>query len=103
MDDLLRVQVVHSLRRLPGNVHQLKDLKVGLHNVQVLVETAAVAPLSDDHQVGLGDAAHEEDYVHVASLPQNGQLVFKLLLIKELLSSVKNDGGHNECSPEAAP
>ena len=37
--------------------------------MQVAVQAAALAPLGDDGEVGLGHVAHEEQDVDVAGLP----------------------------------
>jgi len=62
---------LHALRGLPGHIdapHGV-ELRCRVGDVQVSVQTAAVAPLRDDGEVGLGHVAHEEQDVDVASLP----------------------------------
>lgn len=60
---------LHALSRLSGDVDQLDHLKLGLDDVQVVVEAGALAPLGDDGQLRLGGVAHEEQDVHVTGFP----------------------------------
>lgn len=64
-----RQDSLHALRRLPGDVDELDDLEVGLQDVDVLVEAAALAPLGHDGQVVLRHVAHEQQDVDVSRLP----------------------------------
>lgn len=60
---------LHALSGLPGNVDQLDHLKLGLDDVQVVVQTGAFTPLGHNGQLGLRGVAHEEQDVHVARFP----------------------------------
>ncbi len=60
---------LHALSRLTGNVNQLDHLKLGLDDVQVVVETRAFTPLCNNSQLGFGGVAHEEQDVHMAGFP----------------------------------
>lgn len=51
--------LLHALRRLSGHVDAAHGVKLGFGHVQVAVEAAALAPLRDDGEVGLGHVAHE--------------------------------------------
>ena len=60
---------LHALRRLPGHVDAPHGAELGVGDVQVAVQTAALTPLGDDGKVGLGHVAHEEQDVDVTGLP----------------------------------
>lgn len=77
VDDILGVQIVHALGHLPANVDQCVQLELRLADMDVLIEATALAPLGDNGQGGLGDAAHEEQDVAVARLLQHGHLVLE--------------------------
>ena len=62
---------LHALCSLPGDVCELEHLVVGLLDVQVLVQAAALAPLRDDGQVVLRHVAHEQQDVDMTRLPAN--------------------------------
>lgn len=66
------IHSLHSLSRLPGNVNQLEHLELGLLDVQVLVEAAALAPLRHYRQVVLRHVPHEEQDVHVPGFAGGG-------------------------------
>ena len=70
MNDVLGVQVVHALRRLPRNIYQHQHVELGLRDVDVLVEAGALAPLRDDRQVRLRRTAHEQQDVHMSRFPE---------------------------------
>jgi len=61
--------LLHALSRLPGHVDAPHGVELGLRDVQVAVEAAALAPLRDDGEVGLRHVAHEQQDVDVAGLP----------------------------------
>lgn len=60
---------LHALSRLPGNVDQLDHLKLGLDDVQVVVQTRAFTPLGHDGQLRLGGVAHEQQDIHMTCFP----------------------------------
>lgn len=60
---------LHALGGLPGDVDELDHLKLGLDDVQVVVEAGALAPLRDDGQLGLGGVAHEQQDVDMPCFP----------------------------------
>lgn len=60
---------LHALSRLPGNVDQLDHLKLGLNNVQVVVQTWAFTPLGHNGQLRLGGVAHEQQDIHMTRFP----------------------------------
>ena len=60
---------LHALCGLPGDVDELDHLELGLDDVQVVVEAGALAPLSDDGQLGFSSVAHEQQDVHVTRFP----------------------------------
>ena len=64
-----RCDSLHALSGLPGDVNQLDHLKLGLDDVQVVVQTGAFAPLGDDGQLRLGGVAHEQQDVHMTRFP----------------------------------
>lgn len=61
--------LLHALGRLPGDVDQLDHLELGLQDVEVVVQTGALAPLGDYGQLGFGGVAHEQQDVHVTRFP----------------------------------
>lgn len=63
---------LHALGRLPGDVDELDHLKLGLDDVQVVVEARTLAPLGYNGQLRLGGVAHEQQDVHVACFPGGG-------------------------------
>lgn len=65
--------LLHALGRLPGHVDAPHGVKLGLGDVQVAVQAAALAPLRDDGEVGPGHVAHEQQDVDVAGLPEGGR------------------------------
>lgn len=69
VDDILCMQIVHSLRCLPSNVNELEHLELGLLNVQVFIQTAAFTPLCDNGQVIFSHVAHEEQNINMPGLP----------------------------------
>lgn len=74
------IHSLHSLSRLPGNVDQLEHLELGLLDMQVLVEAAALAPLRHDRQVVLRHVPHEEQDVHVPGFAGGGGTKGSVLL-----------------------
>lgn len=60
---------LHALSCLPGDVNQFDHLKLGLDDVQVVVETWAFAPLGHDGQLRLGGVTHEQQDVNVTRFP----------------------------------
>lgn len=66
------IHSLHSLSRLPGNVNQLEHLELGLLDVQVFVEAAALTPLGHYRQVVLRHVPHEEQDVHVPGFAGGG-------------------------------
>lgn len=71
------MQVVHSLSRLPGNVNQLEHLELGLLDMQVFVEAAALTPLGHNRQVVLGHVPHEQQDVHMPSFAKDSHFIPK--------------------------
>lgn len=67
---------LHALGRLAGNVNQLDHLKLGLDDVQVMVETRAFTPLCNYSQLGFGGVAHEEQDIHMAGFPVGDKKIF---------------------------
>lgn len=67
------IHSLHSLSRLPGNVNQLEHLELGLLDVQVFIEAAALAPLGHNCQVVLRHVPHEEQDVHVPGFAEEGR------------------------------
>lgn len=61
---------LHALSGLPGDVNQLDHLKLGLDDVQVVVQTGAFTPLGHDGQLRLGGVAHEQQDVHMTRFPE---------------------------------
>lgn len=57
---------LHALRRLPGDIDELDYLEVGLQDVNVFVEAAALAPLGHDGQIILRHVAHEQQDVDMS-------------------------------------
>lgn len=64
---------LHSLSRLPGNVNQLEHLELGLLDMQVFVEAAALTPLGHNRQVVLCHVPHEKQDVHVPCFAGGGE------------------------------
>lgn len=62
---------LHSLGCLAGDVYKLDHLKLGLNNVQVVVEAGTFAPLRHDGQLWLGGVAHEEQDIDMPGFPEN--------------------------------
>lgn len=60
---------LHALSRLPGDVDQFDHLKLGLDDVQVVIETRTFTPLRNNSQLGFGGVAHEEQNVHMTGFP----------------------------------
>lgn len=55
------------MTRLPGDLDDVEELKLGFVHVDMLVEGGALAPLSDDGQnLFRGDTAHEEENIGVS-------------------------------------
>lgn len=79
VNNVLGMQIVHALCHLPSNVDKGVELELGLTDVHVLVETAALAPLRDNGQRWLRHAAHEEQYVAVSRLLQHSHLILECL------------------------
>lgn len=77
VDDVLCMQIVHSLSCLPGDVNQLEHLELGLLDVQVFIEAAALTPLGHNRQVVLRHVPHEEQDVHVPCFAQDSHLIPK--------------------------
>ena len=73
------IHSLHSLSRLPGNVNQLEHLELGLLDVQVFIEAAALAPLGHNCQVVLRHVPHEEQDVHVPGFAGEGRREEKAL------------------------
>ena len=67
------IHSLHSLSRLPGNVDQLEHLELGLLDVQVFVEAAALAPLGHYCQVVLCHVPHEKQDIHVPGFAGKGR------------------------------
>lgn len=65
----LLLDLLHALGCLPGDVDELDDLEVGLQDVDVLVEAAALAPLGHDGQVVLRHVAHKQQDVDMSRFP----------------------------------
>lgn len=65
----LLLDLLHALSRLPGDIDELDDLEVGLQDVDVLVEAAALAPLGHDGQVVLSHVAHKQQDVDMSRFP----------------------------------
>ena len=63
------VHSLHALRGLPGDVDELDHLKLGLDDVQVVVEAGAFTPLGHNGQLRLGGVAHEQQEVDVTRFP----------------------------------
>ena len=61
--------LLHALSRLPGDVDELDYLEVGLQDVKVFVETAALTPLGHYGQVVLRHVAHEQQDVDMSCFP----------------------------------
>lgn len=60
---------LHALGGLPGDVNEFDHFKLGLDDVQVVVQTGAFTPLGHDGQLRLGGVAHEQKYVHMTRFP----------------------------------
>lgn len=60
--------LLHALCRLARHVDAAHGVELGLEDVQVAVEAAALAPLRDDGEVGLSHEAHEQQDVDMARL-----------------------------------
>ena len=88
VNDILRMQVaarerlchfihssslLHSLGGLFCDVDYVAHAEFGSRfvDVQMLIETRTLAPLSDNRKIGLSDPTHEQQHVHVTSLPAN--------------------------------
>lgn len=70
---------LHALSSLTGDVDQLDHFKLGLNDVQVVVQTGAFAPLGHNGQLRLGGVAHEQQDVHMTRFPgANTQWYIKL-------------------------
>ena len=67
------IHSLHSLSRLPSNVDQLEHLELGLLDMQVFVEAAALAPLGHYCQVVLCHVPHEKQDVHVPGFAGEGR------------------------------
>lgn len=65
----LSANSLHALSRLPGYVYQLDHLKLGLDDVQVVVQAGAFAPLGHNGQLRLGGVAHKQQDIHVTCFP----------------------------------
>ena len=74
MYNILGVQIVHALRRLPRHVDEVEQREGRLQHVQVLVQRRALAPLRHDGQRRLRHAAHEQQDVAVPRLAQDCHL-----------------------------
>lgn len=57
---------LHALSRLPGDIYELDYLEVGLQDVNVFVEAAALAPLGHNGQIILRHVAHEQQDVDMS-------------------------------------
>lgn len=57
---------LHALSRLPGDIYELDYLEVGLQDVNVFVEAAALTPLGHDGQIILRHVAHKQQDVYVS-------------------------------------
>lgn len=77
MDNILGVQVIHALSRLPADFYERQQLELGLEDVQMFVQRRALAPLRHDGQFGFADASHEQDNIDVSRFAQNGDLVLE--------------------------
>lgn len=60
---------LHALGSLPGDVDELDHFKLGLNDVQVVVQTGTFTPLGHNGQLGLGGVAHEQQDVHMTRFP----------------------------------
>lgn len=65
----LLLDLLHALSRLSGDIYELYYLEVGLQDVNVLVEAAALAPLGHDGQVVLRHVAHKQQDVDMSRFP----------------------------------
>ena len=65
----LLLDLLHALSCLSGDIYELYYLKVGLQDVNVLVEAAALAPLGHNGQVILCHVAHEQQDVDMSCFP----------------------------------
>lgn len=65
----LLLDLLHALSRLPGDIDELDDLEVGLQDVDVLVEAAALTPLGHDGQIILRHVAHKQQDVNMSRFP----------------------------------
>lgn len=63
-----RSRLLHALCRLTRHVDAAHGVELGLQDVQVAVEAAALTPLRDDGKVGLSHEAHEQQDVDMARL-----------------------------------
>lgn len=61
--------LLHALSSLPGDIHELYDLEVGLQDVNVFVEAASLTPLGHYGQVVFRHVAHEQQDVDVSCFP----------------------------------
>jgi hypothetical protein len=82
VNDAFGVQIVHALRHLSSDVDERVQLELCLVHVDVLVETAALAPLRHDCERGFADAAHEQQDVAVTRLLQHGDFVLERLQLR---------------------
>lgn len=66
------IDLLHALSRLPGDIYELYYLEVGLQDVNVFVEAAALAPLGHDGQIILRHVAHKQQDVDMSRFPAAG-------------------------------
>ena len=69
MNTLYRCYLLHALSSLLGDEDELVHAELRLLHVQMFVETVAIAPLGHDLEVGLRQAAHEQQYITVSRFP----------------------------------
>lgn len=79
MNDALGMQIVHSLRHLSSNVDHCVQLELDFLNMQMLIQTAALAPLRNDCERWLTDAAHEQQDIAMADFLQHANFVLERL------------------------
>lgn len=82
VDDIFRMQIVHALRRLSSYFNQREELELSLLDVQVFVQRGTFAPLCNNRQLGFANTAHEQQNIHMPSLPQHRNFIFKSLQLR---------------------
>lgn len=84
--------LLHALSCLSGHINTTHRVKLGFCDMQMSVQAAAFTPLCDDGKIGLGHIPHEQQDVHMSSLPAKKCHHVK----KFILSSVKTHL-HKKC------